>query len=168
MKKYAEHHLRKVLVTALAGAFIVGLMACESGSHASKGATTGATRIGSNSKIDNLVQIGHNVEVGEQVLISGKVGISGSARIGDGAVLAGDSAAVDHATVGEGAILMARAVAMGEVAPRARVLGFPARDHRAELRTQAALRRLPDLLREVRELRRRLALLEGDSEPHRS
>jgi UDP-3-O-[3-hydroxymyristoyl] glucosamine N-acyltransferase len=124
-------------------------------------ATTGSTRIGANSKIDNLVQVGHNVIIEDQVLISGKVGISGSARIGARAVLAGESAVVDHATVGEGAILMARAVATVDVPAGGQVLGFPARPHREELRIQAVRHRLPSLLKELRDLKERVRRLEG-------
>ena len=66
-------------------------------------ATTGATRIGRGTKIDNLVQIGHNVTIGEHVIVVSQVGISGSATIGDGAVLAGQVGVADHAAIGAGA-----------------------------------------------------------------
>ena len=105
-------------------------------------ATLGETRIGAGTKIDNLVQIGHNVRIGRDVLIVAQTGISGSVTIGDGAVLSGQVGVVDHVEIGPGAQVLARSMVTKDVAPGAVVSGTPARLHREELKEQAALRRL--------------------------
>ncbi|HHV55007.1 MAG TPA: UDP-3-O-(3-hydroxymyristoyl)glucosamine N-acyltransferase [Firmicutes bacterium] len=130
-------------------------------------ATCGVTRIGRGTKIDNLVQIAHNVTVGPGSLIAGQSGIAGSAQLGAGVTLAGQTGVVDHARLGDGATVAARGVVVGET-PGGRLLsGFPAHDHTEERRVMAATRRLPALLEEVRELRRRVEQLEkaGRNEP---
>ncbi|MDQ7819744.1 MAG: UDP-3-O-(3-hydroxymyristoyl)glucosamine N-acyltransferase [Armatimonadota bacterium] len=105
-------------------------------------ATLGETRIGAGTKVDNLVQIAHNVVIGRGVLIAGQTGISGSVTIGDGAVLAGQVGVRDHVRIGERAVVLARAVVTRDVPPGTVVSGDPARPHREHLRVQAALRRL--------------------------
>ena len=124
-------------------------------------ATTGATVIGQGTKIDNLVHIAHNVKIGRHCLLMGQVGISGSVIIGDGAILAGQSGVADHLMVGEGARVGGGAAVIGDVAPGAVVWGRPARPRREQFRIDAATARLPELLRTVRELERRLAELEA-------
>ncbi|HEY3248543.1 MAG TPA: UDP-3-O-(3-hydroxymyristoyl)glucosamine N-acyltransferase [bacterium] len=108
-------------------------------------ATLGETRIGEGSKIDNLVQVGHNVTIGRHVVIAGMSGIAGSATIEDGAVLAGNVGIVDHVTVGAGATLMARAAAHTDVPPGAVMSGSPALSHREDYKILAMLRRLPEV-----------------------
>ena len=118
----------------------------------------GATRdtiIGEGSKIDNLVQIGHNVSIGRHCLIVSQVGISGSVTIGDFAVLAGQVGVADHLTIGEGAVLGARAGVMSHVPAGARWGGFPAEPAIDWKRGQAMVRRL---------VRRGKAARKGDSE----
>lgn len=105
-------------------------------------ATLGETRIGAGTKIDNLVQIGHNVRIGRDVLIVAQTGISGSVTIGDGAVLSGQVGVVDHVEIGAGAQVLGRSMVTKDVSPGAVVSGTPARSHREELKEQAALRRL--------------------------
>jgi UDP-3-O-[3-hydroxymyristoyl] glucosamine N-acyltransferase len=119
-------------------------------------ATLGETRIGAGTKIDNLVQVGHNVRIGRGVLIVGQVGLSGSVTVGDGAILAGQVGIPDHVAIGAGARVLARAVPTRDVPPGAIVSGFPAQPHRDELRLQAALRRVPELLERLRSLEARL------------
>jgi len=117
-------------------------------------ATLGETRIGAGSKIDNLVQIAHNVTIGRDVVIAGKSGISGSSTIGAGATLGGEAGTVDHVTVGAGAVLMARATAYTDVPPGAVMSGTPAHDHREELKVLALLRRLPEIVDRLEVLER--------------
>lgn len=111
-----------------------------------------ATRVGRGTKIDNLVQIGHNVRIGPNCIITGQAGIAGSATIGAGVVLGGQSAVRDHISMGDGAMLAACSGVMEDVPPKTVVSGLPALPHRQSLREQAALRRLPDLVVQMRKL----------------
>jgi UDP-3-O-[3-hydroxymyristoyl] glucosamine N-acyltransferase len=120
-------------------------------------ATVGVTRIGRGTKIDNLVQVGHNVTIGEHVILVSQVGIGGSSRIGDGAVLAGQAGVGDHAEVGAGARVAGRAAVLRHVAPGATVSGFGPQPHGEFLRSQAVFEQLPQLRRRVGELEKRLA-----------
>ncbi|HET9795820.1 MAG TPA: UDP-3-O-(3-hydroxymyristoyl)glucosamine N-acyltransferase [Thermoanaerobaculia bacterium] len=113
------------------------------------------TRIGRGTKIDNLVQIGHNVVVGEHAIICGQTGIAGSARIGSGATLAGQVGVADRMVVGDRAIVTAQAGVMREVEPGAVVSGMPAEPHADFLRREAAADRLPELFDRVRALEAR-------------
>jgi UDP-3-O-[3-hydroxymyristoyl] glucosamine N-acyltransferase len=114
------------------------------------------TRIGNNTKIDNLVQVGHNCIVGERVILCGGVCIAGSAKIEDDVTLAGQAGVAGHITVGAGTTVAAGGGVISDVEPKSVVAGFPQMPMDEWRKTQAALRRLPDLLHEVRELRRRL------------
>ncbi len=110
------------------------------------------TRIGKGTKIDNLVQIAHNVRVGQHTIICGQVGIAGTAKIGNGVVLGGATAVRDHTTVGDGAMAGGHAVIIEDVPPKQVVSGLPALPHRQALREQGAIRRLPELLVQMRKL----------------
>ena len=120
-------------------------------------AALGETRVGRGTKVDNLVQIAHSVQIGEHCLLVAQVGISGSTRIGHHAVFAGQSGCSGHLTIGDGAVLAARAVAIKDLPDGAFVSGYPARPHREWLRANANLQRLDELRRRVKELERRLA-----------
>ena len=124
-------------------------------------ATTGETFIGRGTKIDNLVQIAHNVRVGPLSILCAQVGVSGSTELGAGVVLAGQVGIVGHVLVGDGARVAAGSGVPHDVPPGETVSGAPAVQHALWLRQSAALKRLPELLREVRELRARLAALES-------
>ena len=115
--------------------------------------TFGATVIGKGTKIDNLVHIGHNCRIGRDTIIVGCVGISGSARIGDNCLIAGQAGVSHHVTVGDGVTILQKAAVMKDVPSGKTVSGIHARDHMEELRIEAALRRLPRLLKEWRALR---------------
>jgi UDP-3-O-[3-hydroxymyristoyl] glucosamine N-acyltransferase len=123
-------------------------------------ATTDATVIGRGTKIDNLVQIGHNCRIGRNCVICGMVGLSGSVEVGDGAVLAGQAGIADHLAIGKGAIVAAQAGVTGDIPDCTMVSGYPARPHREQLRLEAAVRRMPEALAELRDLRKRIAELE--------
>jgi UDP-3-O-[3-hydroxymyristoyl] glucosamine N-acyltransferase len=110
------------------------------------------TVIGAGTKIDNLVQIAHNVRVGRLCLIMAQVGISGSVRVEDGCVLAGQVGVAGHLTIGKGARLAGRAGVFGDVPAGETWSGYPARPHRAALRAQAALFKLPSLIRGLEKL----------------
>lgn len=123
-------------------------------------ATLGETVIGRGSKIDNLVQIGHNTVVGAGTIIVAQTGIAGSCRIGRGVVIGGQVGIADHVTVGDGAQIGSQSGVHREVPAGAGVIGTPAMPGDEGLRALAAFGRLPNLLREVRVLGRRLAALE--------
>ena len=116
----------------------------------------GATKIGRGTKIDNLVQIAHNVQTGEQCLLIGQSGISGSTKIGNHVVLAGQAGLAGHLKVGDGAQIGAQAGVMQDLGAGEKALGAPAQDPREFMRQIAALRRLPDLLKKVAALERKL------------
>jgi UDP-3-O-[3-hydroxymyristoyl] glucosamine N-acyltransferase len=123
------------------------------------------TRIGRGSKIDNLVQVGHNVQVGPHCIIVGQAGLAGSARLGEGVVLGGQAAVRDHVSLGDGAMAAACSAIAENVDPKMIVSGMPALPHRQSLREQAALRRLPDLVVQVRKLQEEIdTLKKRDSE----
>ncbi|MBV6520996.1 MAG: UDP-3-O-acylglucosamine N-acyltransferase [Gemmatimonadaceae bacterium] len=115
------------------------------------------TVVGDGTKIDNLVQIGHNVRVGRLCLLMAQVGISGSTHIGDGCILAGQVGVAGHITIGQGARVAAQAGVTGNVPAGETWSGYPARPHREALRSQAALFKLAGLWRRVERL------LEGKS-----
>lgn len=119
-------------------------------------ATMGATRIGSGTKIDNLVQIAHNVQVGRNCIICGQVGLSGSVTVGDGVIMAGQAGLADHVKVGSNAVLGAKAGIMADVPEGEFVLGSPAQPTREFMKTQASLRKLPESLRQLRALEKQL------------
>jgi UDP-3-O-[3-hydroxymyristoyl] glucosamine N-acyltransferase len=109
--------------------------------------SVGDTVIGAGTKIDNLVQIGHNVRIGKLSLIMAQSGISGSVRVGNGVIIAGQAGLAGHLTIGDGARIAAQAGVFGDVPAGETWSGYPARPHRESLRVQAAAHRLPALLR---------------------
>lgn len=124
-------------------------------------ATLGETRIGRGTKIDNLVQIGHNVRVGEDTVIVGQVGISGSSRIGSRVTLAGQVGVVDHVEIGDDAIVGAQAGVTKDIPPGSVMLGSPAIAQGEFKRQVAAVARLPEMRKLLRTLEERLAALEA-------
>ncbi len=120
----------------------------------------GSTRIGLGSKIDNLVQLGHNNVVGRNVIICGQCGISGSCTIEDGAILAGSVGVADHVKIGTRAVVMARSGVSQDIEPGSQVWGSPARDKKIAWRELAALSKLPDLIQKIKALENRLSQLE--------
>lgn len=118
------------------------------------------TVIGAHSKLDNLVQVGHNGRLGRAVLLAGQVGLSGSVTVGDGAVLGGQVGVADHRHIGAGARVGAQAGVSRDVPEGETVLGTPAEPAGRRRRVWAALRRLPELARAVDALAVRVAALE--------
>jgi UDP-3-O-[3-hydroxymyristoyl] glucosamine N-acyltransferase len=123
-------------------------------------ATLGETVIGRGTKIDNLVQIAHNVKVGPLSLLCAQAGVAGSAELGTGVVLAGQVGVVGHIRVGDLAKVGSQSGVAHDVEDGQVVSGSPAMPHREWLRMSAALGQLGDLLKEVRTLRRRVEMLE--------
>lgn len=112
----------------------------------------GDTVVGAGSKIDNLVHLGHNVQLGRNVLLIAQVGISGSSTVGDGAVLAGQVGVAGHLEIGSGARVGAQAGVTSDVPSGETYSGYPARPHREALRAQAATFKLPEMMRRLKKL----------------
>jgi UDP-3-O-[3-hydroxymyristoyl] glucosamine N-acyltransferase len=123
-------------------------------------AKTGATTVGNGTKIDNLVQIGHNCKLGERVIFVSQSGIAGSSIIEDDVLIAGQVGINDHVRIGKGTSVAGRSGVTKDLPPGLIVSGYPAQPHLDELRYQAALRRVPELLTRVKELEQRLAAME--------
>ena len=118
------------------------------------------TIIGAGTKIDNLCQIAHNVRIGRGCFLASQVGIAGSARLEDGVQMGGQAGLQGHVTVGAGAILGGQAGVLGDVPAKEFWSGYPARPHREQLRSHAAVARLVKLVRPLEQLLSR----SGDAE----
>jgi len=123
-------------------------------------AAMGITRIGEGTKIDNLVQIAHNVTIGPRSIIVAQVGISGSSRLGRGVVLGGQAGIAGHITLGDGVMVGAQAGVAQDIEPGQVVSGTPAVPHRLWLRISRLLLRLPDLVRDMKQVNERLDRIE--------
>lgn len=123
----------------------------------------GDTVVGDGTKIDNLVQLGHNDRVGRHVILISQVGISGSTTVGDGAVLGGQAGVGGHLTIGPRARIGAQAGVTGDVPAGETYSGYPARPHREAMRSLGLLTRLGELFRRVRALEAR-ATGDGDND----
>ncbi len=122
-------------------------------------AALGITRIGEGTKIDNQVQIGHNVEIGKNCVIVAQVGIAGSTRIGNNVILAGQVGITGHLTIGDGCIVGARAGVMKDLKEGGVYSGVPAMEHGKHMRVLSTYVKLPSLYREVRSLKKEVERL---------
>lgn len=133
----------------------------EIGSHVGiDRATTDATIVKRGTKIDNLVHLGHNVVLGEDCLVVAQTGIAGSTIVGDRVTFAGQVGSTGHIKVGNDCIFAARSGLIGDVPDGSFYGGFPARPHKEWLRQEAYNRKIPDLIKQLRVLEKRLAKLE--------
>lgn len=123
-------------------------------------ATMGETRIGKGTKIDNLVQIAHNVQIGENSIIVAQVGLSGSVKIGKNVTLAGQAGVADHIRIGDNATIAAQAGVIGNVPPNRVYSGYPARPHGKQMRILALLQRLPEIVKSLEDIQKRMEKLE--------
>ncbi len=123
-----------------------------------------STKIGDNTKIDNQVQIGHNTIIGKHGMIVSQTGIAGSCEIGDRVTLAGQVGLGDHVKIGNDVTLTARAAVVADVPDPGAYRGAPAIPYRDQLRMEASVRRLPQLIKRVKELEQRLEKLFALSE----
>lgn len=120
-------------------------------------ATVGATQIGDGSKVDNLVQVGHGSRVGENTLLCAQAGLAGSSMVGNNAILAGQAGVAGHCTLGDGVILTAQSGVSHDVAAGKMISGSPAFDNRVWLRAVTLFQRLPELLKRIDRVEKKLA-----------
>jgi UDP-3-O-[3-hydroxymyristoyl] glucosamine N-acyltransferase len=123
--------------------------------------TLGSTKVGRGTKIDNLVHLGHNVEIGEDCFVIAQTGIAGSTKTGHHVTFAGQTGCTGHITIGDNVTFAGKSGIIGNVPSNTINAGFPAQPHMEWSRTQVHLRRLPDLAKTVKQLEKRLAALEG-------
>ena len=116
----------------------------------------GETRVGRNTKIDNLVQIGHGCQVGKNCAFAAQVGMAGGVKVGNGVILAGQAGIANQAKIGDGAIASAKAGIHNDVEPGAIVSGIPALPHKHFLKVAAVYSRLPEIYQTLKQLQRRL------------
>jgi UDP-3-O-[3-hydroxymyristoyl] glucosamine N-acyltransferase len=124
-----------------------------------------ATRVGEGTKIDNLVQIGHNCQIGRHNLFVSQLGIAGSSSTGEYVVIAGQVGIVDHCHIGDRAVIGAKAGVTKDVPAGQRMLGAPATPERDQKRILMSLEKLPEIRRDLRKIKQHLGLKddEGDS-----
>ncbi len=115
-------------------------------------ATMGSTLIKAGAKLDNLLQIGHNAEVGHNTIIAAQAGVSGSTKIGNSVMIGGQAGIVGHITIGDGAKINAQSGVSKSLEAGKVVTGSPAHDYTAALRSQATARKLPELEKRIKEL----------------
>lgn len=125
-------------------------------------ATLGETRVRRNAKIDNLVVVAHNCDIGEDVLIAAQSGLAGSTTVGRGSILMGQTASAGHLAIGPASFLGARAAVHRNLPAGSRVWGTPALEERRWHKSVAAFARLPEVMRRLRAIERRLGLLRRD------
>jgi UDP-3-O-[3-hydroxymyristoyl] glucosamine N-acyltransferase len=123
-------------------------------------AALGETIIRKGAKIDNLVQVAHNVEVGENTILAGQTGLAGSVKIGKSAVLAGQVGVADHVNIGDGVIIAAQSGVNKDIPPGSFVAGSPPLDIRDWRKVCVLLPQLHDFIKEVKRLRARVEELE--------
>ena len=124
----------------------------------------GSTRIGAGTKIDNLVQVAHNVQIGRGCILVGQCGIAGSAKLGNHVVIGGSAGVRDNIALGDGVQCAAFAAVASDVPDGQRIAGIPARDARETMRIIHASERLPALLKRVKDLESRLSALESSKD----
>lgn len=125
----------------------------------------GETRIRSGTKIDNLVQIGHGVTVGRNVLMAAQVGIAGSTDIQDEVVLGGQVGVGGHLTIGRGSVAVGQSGVTHSIEPGAMVAGYPAIDSQEWRKASVVFKRLPELKRRIKEIEARVAALASTAAP---
>jgi UDP-3-O-[3-hydroxymyristoyl] glucosamine N-acyltransferase len=120
--------------------------------------TFGPTRVGTGTKIDNLVMIGHNCQIGRHNVLCSQVGIAGSSTTGDYVVMAGQVGVADHITIGDQVTIGAKSGVPGNVPSRSQVLGSPATPHKEQVRMLLTLEKLPEIRRDVQRIKKHLGL----------
>ncbi len=161
---YAQEGGRHVKVPQVGRAVVESDVEIGANATVDRGALE-ETRVGAGTKIDNLVQLGHNVRLGPGCILVSQSGISGSTTLGAGVVVAGQSGAVGHIRIGDGAKVGAKSAVTKDVPPGAFVTGHPAQDHRKWLREKALAGRLEEAFARLKALEAEVARLKGAKEP---
>jgi len=120
--------------------------------------TFGPTRIGYGTKIDNLVMIGHNCQIGRHNILCSQVGIAGSTTTGDYVVMAGQVGVADHLTIGHQVTIGAKSGVPGNIPAKSQVLGSPATPHKEQVRMMLTLEKLPEIRKDVQRIKKHLGL----------
>ncbi len=123
-------------------------------------ATTGTTVIGRGTKIDNLVQIAHNVRIGEDTIVVAQVGIAGSVKVGNRVILAGQVAVTEHLEIVDDCVIGMKSLVSSTIRDKGAYTGYPLMEHRRWLKLQALVQKLPELKEKLRELEERIERLE--------
>ena len=124
-------------------------------------AALGETIIRKGTKIDNLVQVAHNVEIGENCILAGQTGIAGSVKIGKNVIMGGQVAISDHVNIGDNVMIAGRTGVMKDIPPNSIIAGVPSQDIREWKKSTLAFARLGDLVKEIRELKKKVEELEN-------
>ena len=125
--------------------------------------TLNNTIVGEGSKLDNLIHIAHNVQIGKNCVIAGQVGIAGSAVLEDNVTLAGQVGIIGHLTIGKGSIVAAKSAVYQSIASDAFVSGIPARYHKDRLRQDVVVNQLPNILNRIRKLEKEFSIIEDNN-----
>lgn len=127
-------------------------------------ATLGSTKVASGTKVDNLVHLGHNVEIGEDCFIIAQTGIAGSTKAGNHVIFAGQTGCTGHITIGDNAVFAGKTGITGNIKGGQVYAGFPARPHMEWSRTQVYLKHLPEMAKTIKALEKKIAELEKKAE----
>jgi len=129
-------------------------------------AALGSTRIGKGTKLDNLIQIGHNVEIGQHTVMAALTGISGSTKVGNHVVMGGQVGLAGHLKIGDGVTLATRTGVMEDIPEKGVYWGSPSAEMAVEMKNVAAYRQLPELIKRIRNLEKALEALEKNGGAH--
>lgn len=157
---FAQHRGRQVKIPQI-GTVVIGDDVEIGANSAIDRATFGITLVGNGTKIDNLVQIGHNVRIGTNCIICGNAGIAGSAVLGNNVTIGAGSGVAGHIELADGVVVAAYSGVTKSMPAGAVVFGYPALEIERGRRMQGALRQLPEALRRLKSLEERCAQLEG-------
>jgi UDP-3-O-[3-hydroxymyristoyl] glucosamine N-acyltransferase len=124
----------------------------------------GSTIVRNGVKLDNLIQIGHNIEIGENTVMAAQVGIAGSTIIGKNCAFGGQAAISGHITIGEGTKIGPKSGVMSSVKPNSVLLGAPALDFKLAMKTFSIIRNLPQLREDVIELQKKIKTIENNEQ----
>ena len=124
--------------------------------------TLSNTIIGEGSKLDNLVQIAHNVQIGKNCILAGQVGIAGSTILEDNVTLAGQVGISDHLIIGKDSVVVSKSAVYQSLEPGSFVSGIPARHHNSRIRQDVVVNQLPDILNRIRKLEKEISISEDN------